>query len=324
MKIVKKLAMSLMLMAGSLTFTFAISAEDFATAFSASAVDSISDGLDDFSKELGFSIPQAAVQQNVYAEAFIGKVFPAVPPHFAVGIDAGLTHLNTSGLAKAADKLRISGVKDDLYLPVFNADIRIGGVIFPFDVGFSFMTLDVGKLNSMDVDFTAEYTTFAFDVRYALLEDGLLFPAVSVGGGYSVNKGSFGASNSNAEADVDFSVHTLYAQVQASKTLNIPVVKIGFTPFIGLRGLISNYTNDWSWKLKGSFASAVSALDSVTPSGKGSASSDGFGGFQPQIYGGLGFNFGFFQLTASICADLRHVGGDSGLWSSAFSFRFKM
>ena len=125
-----------MLMAGSLTFTFAISATEFADAFSAAAVDSISDGLDDFSKELGFSIPQAAVQQNVYAEAFIGKIFPAVPPHFAVGIDAGLTHLNTSGLAKAADKLRISGVKDDLYLPVFNADIRIGGVIFPFDVGF--------------------------------------------------------------------------------------------------------------------------------------------------------------------------------------------
>ena len=301
MKILRKIALSAVLLAGAVSFSFADLSPD-----------SINDGIDDFSKELGFSIPQAAVQQNVYAEAFIGKVFPALPPHFAVGIDAGLTHLNTSGLAKAADNLGISGVKNDLYLPVFNADIRIGGVILPFDVGFSFMTLDVGKLNSMDVDFTAEYTTFAFDVRYVLLEDGLLLPAVSVGGGYSVNKGSFGASNSSAEANVDFSVHTLYAQVQASKTLNIPVVKIGFTPFIGLRGLISNYTNDWSWKYNG-----------VT-SGKGSASSDGFGGFQPQIYGGLGFNFGFFQLTASICADLRHIGGDSSLWSSAFSFRFKL
>ena len=312
MKILRKIALSAVLLAGAVSFSFADSSIPLSP-------DSINDGIDDFSKELGFSIPQAAVQQNVYAEAFIGKVFPTLPPHFAVGIDAGLTHLNTSGLAKAADNLGISGVKNDMYLPVFNADIRIGGVILPFDIGFSFMTLDVGKLNSMDVDFTAEYTTFAFDVRYALLEDGLLLPAVSVGGGYSVNKGSFGASNSSAEANVDFSVHTLYAQVQASKTLNIPVVKIGFTPFIGLRGLISNYTNDWSWK----YATSIAGV-SYSTSGKGSASSDGFGGFQPQIYGGLGFNFGFFQLTASICADLRHIGGDSSLWSSAFSFRFKL
>ena len=325
MKILRKLAVSAVLLAGTVSFTFAISAEDFAGKFSSDAISTINGGIDDFASELGFSVPQAAVQQNVYAEAFIGKIFPAVPPHFAVGIDAGLTHLNTSGLAKAADELGISGVKNDLYLPVFNADVRIGGVIFPFDVGLSFMTLDVGKLNTMDVDFTAEYTTFAIDARYALLEDGLLLPAVSVGAGYSVNKGSFGASNSTAEANVDFSVHTLYAQVQASKTINIPVVRIGFTPFIGLRGLISNYTNDWSWKLKGAYAVAVNSLDNnIVTSGKGTASSDGFGGFQPQIYGGIGLNLGFFQLTGSICADLRHIGGDSSLWSSAFSLRFKL
>ena len=318
MKILRKLAVSAVLLAGTVSFTFAFSAEDF-------DISTVNDGIDDFASELGFSVPQAAVQQNVYAEAFIGKIFPAVPPHFAVGIDAGLTHLNTSGLAKAADELGISGVKNDLYLPVFNADVRIGGVIFPFDVGLSFMTLDVGKLNTMDVDFTAEYTTFAIDARYALLEDGLLLPAVSVGAGYSVNKGSFGASNSTAEASVDFSVHTLYAQVQASKTINIPVVRIGFTPFIGLRGLISNYTNDWSWKLKGAYVDAVNNLGkNIATSGNGTASSDGFGGFQPQIYGGIGLNLGFFQLTGSICADLRHIGGDSSLWSSAFSFRFKL
>ncbi len=325
MKILRKLAVSAVLLAGTVSFTFAISAEDFADKFSPDAISTINGGIDDFASELGFSVPQAAVQQNVYAEAFIGKIFPAVPPHFAVGIDAGLTHLNTSGLAKAADELGISGVKNDLYLPVFNADVRIGGVIFPFDVGLSFMTLDVGKLNTMDVDFTAEYTTFAIDARYALLEDGLLLPAVSVGAGYSVNKGSFGASNSTAEANVDFSVHTLYAQVQASKTINIPVVRIGFTPFIGLRGLISNYTNDWSWKLKGAYVDAVNNLgNNIATSGKGTASSDGFGGFQPQIYGGIGLNLGFFQLTGSICADLRHIGGDSSLWSSAFSLRFKL
>ncbi|MBQ8013662.1 MAG: hypothetical protein IJ257_04600 [Treponema sp.] len=326
MKILKKLALTALLFSAGQAFIFADAVSDYIDAYKAEAdsyISTFNSGLDDFSSELGFSVPQAAVQQNVYAEAFIGKVFPSVPPHFAVGINAGMTHLNTSALAKAASKLGISGVKDDFFFPVFNADLRIGGVFLPFDVGFSFMTLDVSKLNSMDVDFTAEFLTFAFDARYALLEDGLALPAVSVGLGYSLNKGSFGATNDKAEAMVDYNVHTLYAQVQVSKTLNIPVVKIGFTPFLGLRGVISNYDNDWSWKFKGDYEAAMNTAG-LSSSGKGTASSDGFGGFQPQIYGGLGFNFVFVQVTASICADLRHLGGDSSLWSGAMSIRFKM
>ncbi|MCR4821570.1 MAG: hypothetical protein K5873_01705 [Treponema sp.] len=325
MKIYKKIILSAFLFTGA-SWLFADAVSEYVDAYKNQAdsyVSAFNNGLDDFAGELGFSVPQAAVQQNVYAEAFIGKLFPSIKPHFAFGINAGLTHLNTSGLSSAAGKLGISGVSDSFYFPVFNADIRVGGFILPFDLGFSFMTLDVSKLNSMDIDFTAEFLTFAVDARYAIIEDGLLKPGLSVGLGYSLNKGSFGAANDNAEADVDYDVHTLYAQVQLSKNLNIPVANIGFTPFIGLRGLISNYKNDWNWKFKGDYATAINAA-SLASSGSGSASSDGFGGFQPQIYGGLGFNFVVVQFTASICADLRHIGGDSNLWSGAMSLRFKL
>lgn len=310
MKLLKKITLSALLLAGTVSFSFA----DLSSAINDSkALSTINGGLDDFASELGFAVPQAAVQQNVYADAFIGKVFPAVPPHFAVGFNTGFTHLNTSGLAEAADKLDIDGVNDDLYFPVLNADIRIGGLFLPFDVGFSFMTLDVSSLNTMDADFTAEFTTFAVDARYALLEDGLVTPGISLGVGFSMNSGTFGASNKNAEVKVDYDVKTLYAQLQISKALNIPVVSIGFTPFLGLRGLVSNYSNDWSWEAK-----------DLKIKTSGTASSDGFGGFQPQVYGGVGFNFMLIQLTASVCADLRHVGGDDNLWSGALSLRAKL
>lgn len=317
MKLLKKFTLSALLLAGTVSFSFA----DLSSAINDSkALSTINGGLDDFASELGFAVPQAAVQQNVYADAFIGKVFPAVPPHFAVGFNTGFTHLNTSGLAEAAGKLDIDGVNDDLYFPVLNADIRIGGLFLPFDVGFSFMTLDVSSLNTMDADFTAEFTTFAVDARYALLEDGLVTPGISLGVGFSMNSGTFGASNKNAEVKVDYDVKTLYAQLQISKALNIPVVSIGFTPFLGLRGLVSNYSNDWSWEAK---YGDVSTKDLKIKT-SGTASSDGFGGFQPQVYGGVGFNFMLIQLTASACADLRHIGGDDNLWSGALSLRAKL
>ena len=326
MKLLKKLVLSALLFAGGLSISFADITNDIMTALS--APETINSGMDDFADELGFAIPQSAVQQNVYAEAFIGNIFPGIPPHFAVGINAGLTHLDTSGLASAASALKIDGVNDSYYFPVFNADVRVGGVFLPFDVGLSFMMLDVSSLNSMDssANFTAEFFTFAVDARYALLKDGLVTPAISVGLGYSINKGSFGASSDYAEASVDYDVQTLYAQVQVSKTLNIPVVKIGFTPFIGLRGVLKSYSNDWAWKITESSVVNAATLANVATSGSGTASGD-FGDFsdiQPQIYGGLGFNFAVMQLTASVCADLRHLGGDTNLWNGVLSLRFKL
>ena len=201
----------------------------------------INDGLDDFAGELGIAVPQAAVQQNVYADAFIGKIFPALPPHFAVGFNAGLTHINTEGIASAADMLGISNVNDSYYFPVLNADVRIGGVLLPFDVGLSFMKLNSLEASAFGSDITVDFFTVAADVRYALLEDGLIKPALSLGVGYSYNSGSFGVSSSDAEANVDYEVQTLYASVQLSKALNIPIVRIGFTPFVGVRAVLSKY-----------------------------------------------------------------------------------
>lgn len=330
MKLLKKLTVSALVFAGAVSFSSATDYVAIATALSDGTLSSsITDGLNDFADQLGFSVPQAAVQQNVYADAFIGKVFPSIPPHFAVGFNTGFTHLNTSGIAKAADALGISGVKSDFYFPVLNADIRIGGVFLPFDIGVSFMKLDVSSLSTMDADFSVDFYTIAVDARYAILEDGLICPGLSVGVGYSMNSGSFEAKNSSASASVDYDVQTLYGQLQVSKAVNIPVVNIGFTPFLGLRGVISKYSNDWAWKYKGQYATQIAeaAADAgytVATSGNGTASSDGFGGFQPQIYGGVGFNFMLIQFTASICADLRHIGGDDNLWSGALSLRLKV
>lgn len=326
MKLIKKIIASCAVAFCAAGFAFAGS-EDIIKAIVSdpnSFATTINDGLDDIAGELGIAVPQAAVQQNVYADAFIGKVFPSVPPHFAVGFNAGLTHINTEGLADAADKLGISDVEDNYYFPVMNADVRIGGVFLPFDVGLSFMKLNSLETSAFGSDITVDFFTIAADVRYAILEDGLVKPGLSVGAGYSYNSGSFEIGNDDAEASVDYKVHTMYVSAQISKSLNIPVVKIGFTPFVGVRAVLSKYDNDYDWKVKNSTAVTLAQASKIAYSGSGSNSQSTFGNFQPQLYGGLGFNFMVVQLTGSVCADLRHLGTDSNLWSGALSLRIKM
>lgn len=322
MKLIKKIALPFLFVFGAAGMSFAGSSE--ITSDPNTFASTINSGLGDFSEELGIAVPQAAVQQNVYADSFIGKIFPSVPPHFAVGFNAGLTHINTEGLADAARMLGISDVKDSYYFPVLNADIRIGGVFLPFDIGLSFMKLNNLETSAFGSDIAVDFFTIAADIRYALIEDGLIKPGLSVGAGYSYNSGTFGISNSAAEANVDYKVHTMYASLQLSKALNIPVVKIGFTPFVGLRAVLSKYDNDYDWRIKNESAVGAAEKADVAYYGSGNKSLDTFGNFQPQLYGGLGFNFMVVQLTGSVCADLRHLGTDSHLWSGALSMRIKL
>lgn len=311
----------------SLSGAYALDGTDFITNYD-SYSQSISSGLDDFAGALAVAVPQAATQQNVWADAYIGKLFPSVPFHLGGGFNVGVTHIDTSGLAKAAKTLDISGIKDDYYFPVFTADLRIGGIFLPFDFDIAVMKTGTLSTDKFGCDLDVSLFTIGADFRYALLEGGLVLPKLSVGLGYFYNEGSFGAGSSNAETNIDYKVHTMYAQAQLSKKI------LFLTPFVGLRGLVSKYNNTWDWSLKGSaLTSANSANDALVALGQtarktsdnGEKKSENFdfNAIQPQIYAGLGVNFFVLQATLSVTADLRHIT-DDGLWSGAFSLRVKI
>lgn len=277
-------------------------------------------GLKDFTEQLAVAIPQAATQQNVWADAYIGKLFPAIPPHFGGGVNIGLTHMDTSGLAQAAKALDIKGIEDSYYFPVITADLRVGGVLFPFDAGITVMKTGSIGTELMGADMNVNLTTFGADVRYALLEGGLVMPKVSVGAAYYYNEGKFNASSKYADAEVEYKVHTLSLSAQASKSFLI------CTPFVGVRGVVSKYDNSYSWKMK-SMASLDSLLASagLATGNSGSYKSDkfDFAELQPQVFAGVGFNLFVLQTTVSVTADLRNIA-DKGLWSGALSLRLKL
>ncbi|MDD7274648.1 MAG: hypothetical protein PUH08_03160, partial [Treponema sp.] len=47
----------------------------------ATPADKVSQGLEDFSIQLFDVIPNVALQQGVWPEAWIGNIFPSAPPH---------------------------------------------------------------------------------------------------------------------------------------------------------------------------------------------------------------------------------------------------
>ena len=312
MKILKKILASSLLLAG--TFVWAGPWDSFLSDYD-STVAGINSGMDDFATQLSIAIPQAATQQNVWADAYIGKLLPSVPPHLRGGVNLGSTHINTAGLAKAASALNISGVQDSYYYPVFTGDLRIGGLFLPFDLDVSFMK--TGQINANFIsDITVDFLTLGLEGRYALLEGGVIQPRVSIGFGYFYNQGSLMANADAAQAGVNYKIHTMYVSAQVSKTI------LFITPFAGVRALVSKCDNTWEWSIKDSTAVTALTAEGKATGGSGSVVTEEFdlNAFQPQFYFGAAFRFLVLDLTASVSTDLRHIS-DSKLWSGNVSLR---
>lgn len=346
----------------------------------------IADGLNAFAENILVAAPQAATQQNVWADAYIGKLFPSLPPHFGVGISLGGTKMDMTGLKDAAtafegmindfvsddtsslpsnigdianaftDTVDFGSIPDTFVMPTVSIDARIGGIFLPFDIGISAMMTnpslfsvdlsDPNSLTSMSAPMTfnafgfngsADYLTLGIDIRYCVLDGGVILPKVSVGAGYNITKGSFGISSDKSGVDANmnlsFNTQVIYVQAEVSKSIMIATV------FGGARALVSNTSTSWAWNFKGTKNFEVidgnliiSGEDSGSRNADTTSSTyqDGkwdFSGVQPQLYAGVGFNFLVFQTSLSVCADIRsfmdRTNYEKALWSGAFSFHVK-
>lgn len=338
----------------------------------------IANGLNAFAGNILVAAPQAATQQNVWADAYIGKLFPSLPPHFGVGISLGGTKMDMTGLKDAAtafegmindfvpdsgdssitDQLKgtvdFGSIPDIFVMPTVSIDARIGGIFLPFDIGISAMMTnpslfsvdlsDPNSLTSMSAPMnfnafgfngSADYLTLGIDVRYCVLDGGVILPKVSVGAGYNITKGSFGISSDKSGVDANmnlsFNTQVIYVQAEVSKSIMIATV------FGGARALVSNTSTSWAWNINGTKSLGVNNLI-ISGEDSGSCNADttsstyqdgkwDFSGVQPQLYAGVGFNFLVFQTSLSVCADIRsfmdRTNYEDALWSGAFSFHVK-
>lgn len=153
--------------------------------------------IQEFANGVASSLPLNASVGLNWSDAYIGQF-----PHFGVGVTLGastipfdaaeplLAGLGLTDLASNPDLAPL--LQFGMPLPAYAIEARLGGIIFPFDVGVkagilppdwtpadSFPGVEV--LQNLDL----EYMNLGFDVRVPIVEERGLIPEVSVGGGYN-------------------------------------------------------------------------------------------------------------------------------------------
>lgn len=282
-------------------------------------------GLNDFSDVLADVIPNSQIQQNVWANAWIGNILPV--PNFGFGINSGFTKLDLSPIVSVAEALGMSdgdGIPNTLVWPTITADFRVGGFLLPFDVGFTAMSLDSNMVKPIGkaID-PANFDFFMVggDVRYAILEGGILRPKLSVGLGAYYSKGNFGVEQDGSSAELDFETTSIVLSTQASIKL------LCFVPFVGGRVMFSKSSVDW--KVHANWASILNSDSQelanaikygFLPSNFSDGVSTSFDEHvRPVLYGGFAIDMSVVDLTFSGSYDIR-----SQIPSGAVSLRLAM
>lgn len=267
-------------------------------------------GLNDFSDIILDVVPNTQIQQNVWANAWIGHILPK--PNFGFGINAGVSKLDLQPLGSVAEALGMKNGGDipkTLVMPTVTADFRVGGFLLPFDVGFTAMSIDSNTIKPVGKAMDPAYFDFFMlggDLRYAILKGGLLRPKLSVGVGGYYTKGNFGVEQDGSRAQLDFDTTSIVFSTQASIKL------LCLVPFAGARVMMSKSNVDW--KVHANWASILNTgNDSIQKAlSYGFLPTDFSDGVsikftdhvRPVLYGGFAIDMMIVDLTFSASYDV--------------------
>jgi hypothetical protein len=269
------------IMAIALTIIFNSEAKDLAI---------LQENVKDFSTELAASLPFNASMGLNWSDAYIGKFLGGIP-HFGVGVSGGVSTLNSSSFEDLLDDFGISLPLKQMVLPAYVVEGRLGGFVLPFDIGVKFGALpQVDFGNELEID----YLLVGADVRFAIIEGGMILPEISLGIGFNFLKGMLSAPLGNGvsfnvagksleltrpEAEFSWETKSIDLKAQISKSLLI------ITPYAGFGASYAwsnaGYSVESRLKYKGDYvdnagikeikdelaAAGVPGLDSVSPTG---------------------------------------------------------
>jgi hypothetical protein len=287
-----------------------------ASAFSQSAdIERIQEEASTFADTLASALPFNSTIGLNWSDAYTGNF-----PHLGFGITAGVTVVDSDKVSPLLTELGYSYDSSiPLAIPAAVGEVRVGGLILPFDVGLKagFIPETAGEaLSSASGGLTTDYLLVGADVRYALLKGGILIPKVSIGVGFNYLKGSVstavGSSESYTYSDgtTDYTItadaptltlewesKTIDFKVQASKSLLI------FTPYIG-----AGFSYGWSsagYSVKSDVTGDIEAMqaalesagiDSPDISSTGISYTKSVTGYSARAFGGLSVNLLIVKL----------------------------
>ena len=283
-------------------------------------------------------VPETTIQLGVWSDAYIGKLFPSVPPHFGAGVSAGGTFIDTKALSNAIGTIiteinsHAAGattnfnftVPDQIPLPSASVHARIGGFILPFDIGVYGAYFDLNTLKFEDFTGTVNYYTIGADIRYAVMKGSTTLPKLSVGAGYirthlalsmtgaSTYSGTVGSTpasvTANADTNTSFDLNTIFVQAQISKKFLI------LTPYAGVRAYVTSSKSHYDYSYSTAYEHGGTLYPVPHPDARGSSSGDygtdtfnfDWNNIRPQLYAGLGLNLLFINCTVGGSWNMRN------------------
>jgi hypothetical protein len=285
--------------------------------FADSSLADLQGAVDGFSEELTKSLPfNASVGLN-WADAYIGQLFD-IPPHFGFGIAGGVTTLNSKAFKGLMSKFALDLPIDQMMLPAYTVEGRIGGFVLPFDIGVKFGALPAVSFgDTLKID----YLLAGADIRYAIVKGNVIIPKVSIGLGVNYLQSSLTAPIGSSvsfdvggktlaltqpEATFSWKTTSLELKVQVSKSIVI------ITPYLGVGASYAwseaGYSIDSELQYDGSAiddtdigiikdyleVNGATGLDDLSGSGFSSIlKSSGFG---LRAFGGLSFNLAVVKI----------------------------
>jgi hypothetical protein len=204
-------------------------------------------GLSNLSGKMVKTMPfNSSIGLN-WSDAYVGKFFPSVPPHFGVGGSFGFTTMDLKAIENLS---RVLGYilpfgSSRLYFPAYTAEARLGGFFLPFDIGLKFGMLPETKLWGTSTKMN--YLLLGAGLRYAILDgkSRILLPNISIGLGFNYLKGGLsslvnqavdigvpGTSDlitlENPDVELSWSSKSLELTLQISKNILLITPYLGF------------------------------------------------------------------------------------------------
>lgn len=307
--------------------------------------ETLNSNLDEFTFCYIQSAPSSLLNQDLWADGYIGQIFD-LPPHLGGGFSTGIASLDMKNLILVFKELDQFGILDTLdenkkfVLPSFTADVKIGGIGFPFDLGIHGMAIQPMALELQDIlTLGVDFSTVGASLRIPIIKQGLVLPCISIGLGYDYAQGNLSTLfnkdieynsqtvNMNMDVGAGYEIQTLTLTAQISKKI------VFITPFGGIRGSISSYKRNWDWSYNisasGDGADIAQILGIATAATDSNEYSDsewsGFkfddtGIFTAQVYAGVGLDFlvlGQFSISGSY--DIVN-----NIWGAGASLKIKL
>jgi hypothetical protein len=161
-------------------------------AFALDYTTEVEPAFEQFAQDMASTLPFNASIGLGWSDAYIGQF-----PRFGLGVTFGATMIPSEPVKKVLQAFSITLPKQFSYVekygfpvPAYTFDARLGGFALPFDVGVKVGYLPPDMMQNMGLPLSLNYLLAGADIRFALLKDRGLVPALSLGAGYSFMKGS--------------------------------------------------------------------------------------------------------------------------------------